>query len=615
MSYRPGNGERADLTIAPVVRALRVAHDDAASADDTDTPDESKQPRPPVDDASRRPFKPPAPSASPPPDERIIGVKDGQALAWNIAQARGLGFVGPGALDAIRALLVTLLAEAQPLNANAVEILVPGSDARTLFGEDAERPPRLRVVDDLDAALDEMEAALLTRTRTDPEAGSAGTAPFAVNLVLVATPAPHADRRMQAVLDNGSTYGLAGVLLGQWRPGGTVRIRPDGTVAATSSSVADLLTGARLYTLPILDTQDLLDLLRDADVPHLARAQRPPTTSEVSLPSPEQGDLDSVAPTTGSARPTPRGRPAHGPGGCSKEEEPLLGNDRQPTAARDSLQGDEAASTPGDNDAQPPFQMSVLGRTRLTHHRIGGNEHADLTSSLAPKQREVIVYLALHRDGARREALTSAIWPDAPRDRPYNSFHATLSQLRRALRTATHDILSDMTFHDDGRYGLDHSQVTVDLWHLQEAIESSCIVSNERLRRTALERIVELYAGDLAADLVVEWIEAPREALRRDVLDAVSALVRILRDEDPVRALAILEKARTLDRYNEAIYRDIARFQALLGQHDSISRTLSLLTTTLAEIDHEPSRETLALYEFLQRPRPAEQPTGGLGAD
>jgi len=115
-------------------------------------------------------------------------------------------------------------------------------------------------------------------------------------------------------------------------------------------------------------------------------------------------------------------------------------------------------------------------------------------------------------------------------------------------------VLSDITLHDDGHYGLDRGQVTVDLWRLREALESSRGVTNEQLpRRTALERVVRLYGGDLAADLAVEWIEAPREALRRDVLDAVSALVRILRDDEPEEALAILEKARTLDRYNEAI--------------------------------------------------------------
>jgi hypothetical protein len=74
----------------------------------------------------------PEPSAT---EGRVIGVKDGQALAWNIARARGLGLIGPGALDAVRALLVAMLAEPRQSSAGAVEILIPASDARTLIGE------------------------------------------------------------------------------------------------------------------------------------------------------------------------------------------------------------------------------------------------------------------------------------------------------------------------------------------------------------------------------------------------------------------------------------------------------------------------------------------------
>src|SRR5262249_33608874 len=159
--------------------------------------------------------------------------------------------------------------------------------------------------------------------------------------------------------------------------------------------------------------------------------------------------------------------------------------------------------------------------------------------------------------------------------------------LRRALRTATHDELTNVTVHTDGYYGLDRNQFTVDLWQMQDLLENSRRDTGEQQRRAGLERVIELYPGDLAADLAAEWLEAPREALRRDVLDAASTLVRILREDEPERALALLEKTRTVDRYNEAIYRDIARFQAHLRQHDAIPRTLALLTSTLAEIDDQ----------------------------
>ncbi|MFB7275462.1 hypothetical protein [Streptomyces sp. NPDC056244] len=66
------------------------------------------------------------------------------------------------------------------------------------------------------------------------------------------------------------------------------------------------------------------------------------------------------------------------------------------------------------------------------------------------------------------------------------------------------------------------------------------------------------------------------------------------------QALALLERARGFDRYNVAIHRDIARFQAHFGRHNAMPRTFALLTTTLTELGEEPSSETAALRASLQ---------------
>ncbi|MEV0220725.1 BTAD domain-containing putative transcriptional regulator [Streptomyces sp. NPDC050704] len=667
LRYRPGSGDRSDLATAPVVRALLLARDQADIPEDDD--DSANAERTTSSNASSAPSTAAA-SRTLSAEERVIGVKDGQELAWDLARTRGLGLVGPGAYGAIRALLVALLAEHHQPAARHVELLVPATDARQLLGEnlaDARNSDRLRIVADLDAALDTLERELLSRARLAPDhttvADSAST-PRA-ELVLVATPAVRAERRLQAILDNGSALGLAGVLLGQWRPGGTARVRQDGTVAAASASVADRLSGASLFTLPATDGQALLYLLRDAEpaaqpsasrvrttTPSVAEPKSPPrsehspdTSSPVqkkprrrlaqpptgSREPPPDDDSGSTVPSRAERReqarthPNPRERlsptttPATRASGTSSASRGS--DDRTPDDLRKPRHSDTpAAAHPGNSDAclsgwhahtaAEPLRLTVLGRMHLTHHQHDGDEHADLSAALAPKQREVLAYLAVHQDGARRESLTTAIWPEAPKDRPYNSFHATLSQLRRALRTATHDALSDITIHADGHYALDRNLITVDLWQLRDALQASRHGSDDERRRAAVERAVELYSGDLAADLSAEWLEGPREALRRDVLDAVSALVRILRGE-PEQALALLERARTLDPYNEAIYRDIARFQAHLGQHDAVARTFTLLTTKLAEIDEQPSPETTALYAPLQHPQSTDQGRSG----
>ncbi|MEU0924570.1 hypothetical protein [Streptomyces malaysiensis] len=646
--YHPGSGRREDLTVAPVVRALRIANDQTHFPNGVNPSDPHSHPAHLAAPRQR------AAQGALPKEERVIGTKDGQPLALDLARTRGLGLVGPRAPDALRALTITLLAEQRR---PAPHILIPAQDLHLLIGENHPPAPqlgRLHVVDDLDMALDRMEAELLTRTRTET-----GTATSHVEeLVLVATPAPHLHRRLQAVLDNGSTFGMAGVLIGQWRPGATARVRADGTVAATSASLTSSLEGTRLFTLPSPDSQALLNLLSEAeaeaevDSPHhrhsdvaelptrdssrqgassTSQAERASPIPERTHPgraplpssssSPDSAELLDIEPPPTSA-PEPNSRasstpnahalqppasPVPKPEGTTSTRRPQH-SEPSPQDSRKLADGalhPPRSSTPADR----PLRLNLLGNLQVTHRH--GDHHQDITSTLAPRQREVLAFLALHPNGARRETLTAALWPEAPTDRPYNALHATLSQLRRALRTATHEeALSEVIVRQDGPYTLDPERVSVDLWEAHESLDAARSGHSNKHRLAAVQRLDELYRGDLAEDVTAEWIEAPREALRRDVLDAFSALAHTIDDADPEQALILLERARILDRYNETLYEGIARLQARLGQQDAITRTLALLTKTLAEIGEHPSQETVALCAFLQRPRSTNRTRG-----
>ena len=241
--------------------------------------------------------------------------------------------------------------------------------------------------------------------------------------------------------------------------------------------------------------------------------------------------------------------------------------------------------------------MRVLGRFHLALHDDEGDR--ELSGALTPKQRELLVYLALHPHGVRREVLNEAVWPDSRPPRPYNSFHNTLSMLRRALTDATDGLITNLVLNDDGRYQLNDELVVVGYWQLQHALQAPRPTDAEA--QAQLHDAIELYQGDLAEDLLVPWIEPIREATRRDILDTLGALIRAHGDSDPETMLTLLERTRKLDRYNEGVYRDIIRTQARLDQYAAIPRTLALLTTTLDEIGQRPSADTLNLADFLQR--------------
>ncbi|MBV9143672.1 MAG: transcriptional regulator [Pseudonocardiales bacterium] len=608
--YRIGSGDRSDLAqpIAPVVRALRIAHQQATESPPT----------------------PPSPPLTPEPGSgpvTAVGVRDGLDVALNLAATHGLGLLGPGATAAARALLLSLLTSTE--RQTGVRVLIPAADVPTLFDshQPDQIPTTMMIVSDLNTALDELESALLTRTRQVLDGYFNDPLPEGrTTLVLLASPAQHADRRLQAILDNGASLGIIGILLGQWRPGATARIRVDGTVSAASPGVGETLTGTRLFTLPATDTTALLSVLRDAQGPdqpdhdpredHTAPAppvivrdngQPPqPTTPQSGDASREQDPVDELTQLEST----------HPADAC--DEPPATESERREILESSSTTDPQDAVHAGTDDGagpthrQPPLLLTVLGRVALIH--TAGDTPRDLTAALTPKQREVLVYLAINRNGARREALAEAIWPDSPRARPYNSLYSTLSLLRRNLSKATDDQLSEITRNDDGRYHLDPALVTVDYWHFHDALRTRRRATTDAERLDALHQASELYRGGLAEDLSTEWIEAPREATRRDALDALGVLIRALGDRDPERRLELLERARVLDPYNESVYRDIIRTQALLGQHESIPRTLTLLTTTLAELDQHPSDETTNLAKLLQHRNHQPTRTGSTAA-
>ncbi|RDI25419.1 BTAD domain-containing putative transcriptional regulator [Lentzea flaviverrucosa] len=525
--YQLGSGERADLRrpTAPAVRALQVVCQNF---------DPSRREIRLIGAGETESYGGPmlVPAA--------VGSRPGGEFAVNLASTRGIGLAGPGATAAVRALLLHILAKQQ--GHENLRVLVPAQDLHLLFeGLNAERLPKaVEVANSLDAALDEMEANLLTRARrADGEPRTPSPA-----VVLVACPAAHAERRLQAVLDNGSTLGLAGILLGQWRPGATVVVRADGTVSATSSGLGDAFAGARLFHLPATEAADLLTVLREAEI-------------DLGVPGTSSGDQADLEPRPSVPQPRPR-------------------------VVADNIT-DAAAS------AEPRLLVKVFGRFELVFVQAD-SEVRELNGLLTPKHREVLVHLALHPQGVRREALNEAVWPDSRPPRPYNSFHNALSVLRRVLADATDGVMTDLVLNDDGRYRLNDELADVDLWQFRRALQGS-----------QLQTAVDLYTGDLAEDLSSPWLEPLRESARRDVLDALGALISEHGGADPKTELLLLERARKLDQYNEGVYRDIMRTQARLGQHSAVPRTLALLTATLSEIDAEPSVDTCNLAELLRQ--------------
>uniref|UniRef100_UPI003EB7D1C1 AfsR/SARP family transcriptional regulator n=1 Tax=Amycolatopsis sacchari TaxID=115433 RepID=UPI003EB7D1C1 len=387
-----------------------------------------------------------------------------------------------------------------------------------------------------------------SRLRITPDLDTAIAAiedsPPGSTALVASVPGPHP--QLEALLADTDRH-VIGVLLGHWPAGGTLRIGADGIVTAASPILTSLVS-ARMFHLDAQDTRDLITLFAEATGP----TEEPSSTPETTEPSRQE----------------------------------------QPAPALDDLTDDSS------DHARKPFALSLLGRVSL-YYRQKANGEQDLTERLAPKQRALLVFLALHPQGTTREVVHEALWPHAGGRRPFNAYYATLSQIRKALKGATGNE-DDLLIQHGEHIGLNPEVIEVDYWHFEEANHARRNAGTDEERVAAWARLAALYHGDLAEDLTALWIEGPREAAHRSALDALAGLAAHYRTSDPHRRLQLLEHARLLSAENEDIYRDIMRVQAELGMTDAISRTYHLLASTLAKTGDRPAADTTLLARALQ---------------
>ena len=547
----------------------------------------------------------------------VLGVRDGQEIPVDIAALGGLGLTGPGAAAAARAILAGLLAQALPGHpAGPAEVIMTADGAAVLFpgpdGLTGVSVPGLVITPTLDAALGHAEALLVRRARhtglPDPgdSTGEDSAAPALPATVLIATP-PRASQRLRGVLESGCRLAVAGIVLGEWPPGGTCHVTADGMV--TSADPA--LDGIQMFHLATTDSTAVLHLIQ-------AACGNPGEDHPAPVPGgppPLQGaGMAARVPQPPAAGPTPR--PAalgdsadlrDVPAGAVPPDAPLPAPDTSPPpgettppALVDPRPPGSTQRTPG----APAIRVEVLGALRIT------TADREIEGGLR-KARELLAFLAIHPGGASGEAISEALWPDAPPGHSARQRSLALRKLRDLLRAATGLPGPMFVVLAADRYRLDPALIATDVADFQAALDAARHTPDDAARLAALKDAAALYRGPLAEGAGYDWAEPYAETARRRALDTWTAIVELLEPAEPDQALAALDTALSHDPYNEYLYQRIMRIQAAVGRPDAVRRTLRLLETRLTELGLTPAAQTRqAAATLLAMPAPVERRSG-----
>ncbi|MEV4539342.1 BTAD domain-containing putative transcriptional regulator [Asanoa sp. NPDC049518] len=478
-----------------------------------------------------------------------------------LAAAGGvLAVTGDGAVAAARGLLVAVLT-----GGGGGHVVMPAATASVLLGP-APLPPvgQLTIAPDLDRALTILEAQILGRrvrfTGPDLDAverDSVNDGQQQPVLLLTDPPGDPDQARTTAVLAQGRGLGIYGFVLGRSPQWPVAAVAGDGT--ADIDTANDLDSSPFVTRLPLLSYDQVRDILTV-----LAEA-RP--------------------------NPAPLASPPHDDAAAS-----------DPACPQD---GDEPASPSTVNSKRPQsVRLAVLGPAGI----VGADTSR---GPLRAKALELIVYLVVRDGQAHQETILDDLLPDAPSSRAAHRLHTYVSNLRQVLRRTGGD--QPYLSHAGHRYTLNRDAFDVDLWRLQDAIRDVNLAETPSERIAALRVAVDCYRGELAAGADYEWVEAYREAIRRQALDATVALTDALSDQ-PAAVITVIDQVLPLHPYTEALYQAGMRAHAALRNVDGIHTLRRLLARRLADIDAEPDPVTVRLADELVGRLRAGVPADGADA-
>jgi outer membrane protein OmpA-like peptidoglycan-associated protein/DNA-binding SARP family transcriptional activator len=266
----------------------------------------------------------------------------------------------------------------------------------------------------------------------------------------------------------------------------------------------------------------------------------------------------------------------------------------------------DAESRP--SSAAPPVARRARLRLFAPQVVLEGADGREITSGVRSSTRTLLALLALRRQGATLDEINDVLTDEtgtAPSKALRNS---ATSNARRTVRQAIGDDTVAVIHVTRDRYRLDAGVIDVDLWEFEEHLRESRSGCDQDAKNLRLKTAIGIYEEELLKATDAVWLESERQRYRRMAADICVQLADSHSDEP--ESIEWLERALACDQYNEALYQEIMRRQALIGRNDAVQRTFQALVERMQEIGASPSPATGRLLEDLTSISPLSRKRG-----
>jgi hypothetical protein len=148
---------------------------------------------------------------------------------------------------------------------------------------------------------------------------------------------------------------------------------------------------------------------------------------------------------------------------------------------------------------------------------------------LRTKSVELLVYLAVHRDGAAQADIVGAIWPDVAPERAAQRLSTCLANLRSIIRQVREtgdpdggdaDTRVEPVVNTAGTYRLDPAIVTVDWWQSVDGYTHAARTGADSADLAEWQYTLDEALDSLAENSDYPWIDTDREHARRNLAQA-----------------------------------------------------------------------------------------------
>jgi two-component SAPR family response regulator len=211
----------------------------------------------------------------------------------------------------------------------------------------------------------------------------------------------------------------------------------------------------------------------------------------------------------------------------------------------------------------PKLTIRALGRMQV-------RQGAKLISSKDWKTqtvRDFFFYIIAHPDGATKEEIGEAFWPDADRDTIRLRFKNTIYRLRRALGNDCIQFADDC-YRFNRNLDFDYD-VDAFLTELEKAKKADS--TDEKIDH--FHAAIASYRGQLLPKVDQDWVIVEREKLHQDFMTAALELSNLyIKTGQYAQAVTVANRALEEDGYNEAVHRTAMLAYSAMDDRPAVAR-------------------------------------------